>query len=351
MEPHPVPKNILTVEFKLFGSLSVRQFFKVLAACAVGLLIFALPIPKIVTIPTILIVVGLGVLAALIPSFQVRLFGFLKALFVSPQYVWKKSDKAPSVLQKTPEVKASSTSISKVEKMNAAPSLGRLNIDQLIDAKNIARGEPDLEEDDLDISSNTSGGFARYYEQEFAVPKPARGRGVLAAGNKDNYEAEKAPKPIFDASLSQNSQAGLENSAANAVSAAGASASSSAQQQTNNAANNSTQAAANFDAAKKVAGDMLPENTEAPKKYIYGIVVDAKEVAVSAATVILLDSRGQQVEPQTLSGSDGRFFLDITGLEFGSYVMRILHPRFAFYDFRVNYDQNKLPAYKFKARQ
>lgn len=353
MEPHPVPKNILTVEFKLFGSLSVRQFFKVLAACAAGLLIFALPIPKIITVPVILVVVGLGVLAALIPSFQVRLFGFLKALFVSPQYVWRKSDKTPSVLQKSAEIKASNTSISKVEKINATPSLGRLNIDQLIDAKNIAQGEPDNLEDDLDIASNTSSGFARYYEQEFSVPKPARGRGVLAAANKDNYSVTPKPTPIFDAAMGQNMAA---NGALNTEALVSQPNVSIQQTQTANTQNQSLttgseQLAANFDAAKQAASNLVPLQVETPKKYIYGIVVDAKENPVSAATVILLNAQGKQVEPQTMSGSDGRFSLDISDLEMGSYAMRILHPRFAFYDFRVNYDQNKLPAYKFKARQ
>lgn len=325
MEPHPVPKNILTVEFKLFGSLSVRQFFKVLGVCAIGLVLFALPIPKLVTIPVIAVTILLGVLSALVPTFQVRLFGFIRALFVSPRYVWRKQQLPPEILQKQQQEKVESNAIEKVAKSNATPSLSRLNIDQLIDAKNLAKAQDDNLEDVLDIASGATSGFDRYYSQEFANSKPAR-----AASNTSG--ASQALDPI-------NSQAGQTASVTNNLDSA----------VTNLA--NKQDVAANFDTAKAALSESLPLNTDRPHKYIYGIVVDKSENPVPAATVIILDDKGKQVEPQTLSGSDGRFNLDVTGLGFGSYVMRILHPRFAFYDFRVNYDDKKLPAYKFKARQ
>jgi|GEM_PF-4490617 len=325
MEPHPVPKNVLNVDFKLFGSLSVKQFFKVVGVCGVGLLLFALPIPKLVTIPIIAVVVILGLLAALIPSFQVRLFGFLRALFVSPQYVWKKEQLPPEVLQRQQQQAIESTSISKVAKANATPSLTRLSIDQLIDAKNLAQGVDENTEDLLDLTATESAGFERYYAEEFANSKPARASGTqrsLAAGNTQTVAPVTKPIKSF----------------------------SNLNQAVTNLANNQN-VATNFDAAKAALNQLIPVSPDQPRRYIYGIVVDKNEVAIAAATVTLLNDMGQQVEPQTISASDGRFSLDITGLVFGSYVMRILHPRFAFYDFRVNYDDQKLPAYKFKARQ
>ena len=92
----------------------------------------------------------------------------------------------PEVLQRQQQQAIESTSISKVAKANATPSLTRLSIDQLIDAKNLAQGVDENTEDLLDLTATESAGFERYYAEEFANSKPARASGTqrsLAAGN------------------------------------------------------------------------------------------------------------------------------------------------------------------------
>jgi hypothetical protein len=98
MEPHPVPQNILDVEFKLFGAFTLKQFGKILIGCLGGVGIFLININPVVKIPLILISVFTGILMAIIPNFGIWVNGFLKALFISPRYVWVKENKLPEIL-------------------------------------------------------------------------------------------------------------------------------------------------------------------------------------------------------------------------------------------------------------
>lgn len=323
MEPHPVPKNILTVDFKLFGALTVKQFLKVLGVSLLGLVLFVSPLPKLFSIPLIVIVVILGILSALVPGFQTRLFGFIKALFVSPQYVWKKQQTPPEVLiQKAKEAEEEMQEIKRAAK--TGPSLNKLSIDQLIDARNLATGEKE-ERDELDIGQKSIG-FDEYYTEAFGS-RTKKTSPIVAGNTSDKPILAMASNPVANKNAVDESIQKLAGSTT------------------------ATEIADSFTAAKQqIAEQSVVPSMAKASRYIYGIVVDNKEQPVPAATVIMLNNSGQQVEPQTTTGSDGRFSLETTGLVHGSYIIRILHPGFAFYDFRVNYDDKKLPAYKFKAR-
>lgn len=92
METHSVPQNILDVEFKLFGSFTLKQFGKIIFGCLFGVGIFILPINFLIKFPLIAGVVLIGVMSALVPTFQVWITGFIRALFISPRYVWIKEE-------------------------------------------------------------------------------------------------------------------------------------------------------------------------------------------------------------------------------------------------------------------
>ncbi|MEP7103558.1 MAG: carboxypeptidase regulatory-like domain-containing protein [Candidatus Dojkabacteria bacterium] len=99
MEPHPVPQNILDVEFKLFGAFTLKQFGKILVGCLIGVGIFLININVFIKIPLVIISVFTGILLAIIPNFGVWLSGFIKALFISPRYVWMKKTELPEILK------------------------------------------------------------------------------------------------------------------------------------------------------------------------------------------------------------------------------------------------------------
>lgn len=122
MEPHPVPQNILDVEFKLFGAFTLKQFGKILIGCLIGVGIFLININIFIKIPLVIISVFTGVLLAIIPNFGIWLSGFIKALFISPRYVWVKKTETPEILK--PQV-----SVDPEKDRNISSSLNKKKLD------------------------------------------------------------------------------------------------------------------------------------------------------------------------------------------------------------------------------
>lgn len=129
MEQHPIPKNVLTVEFKLFGSLSVRQFLRVLFGSLIALALFFLPLHPILKYPLMLASVLIGVGSALLPGFDSKFTAISKSLFVSPRYVWRKEVQVPDVLKATP--KATDDKKKKPKSNN----IDDMTIDQVLSAR------------------------------------------------------------------------------------------------------------------------------------------------------------------------------------------------------------------------
>lgn len=98
MEPHPVPQNIIDVEFKLFGSFTLKQFSKILVGCLIGVGIFFININPIIKFPIIFLIVVLGFGLAIVPNLGIWMIGFIKTIFVSPRYVWSKRPTIPELL-------------------------------------------------------------------------------------------------------------------------------------------------------------------------------------------------------------------------------------------------------------
>jgi len=105
MKQHSVPENIMDVEFKLFGSLSAKQFGYIIAGGFIALFFFyffkALNVLLLGWIFAFLSVI-LGLSLALIrineQPFEIWLGNFIAAMFTSQKRVWKKEKKAPDSL-------------------------------------------------------------------------------------------------------------------------------------------------------------------------------------------------------------------------------------------------------------
>jgi hypothetical protein len=123
MDRHAVPQNIMEVEFKLFGSLTVKQF-AYLAACFIGdLMLYFSPLQDFFKYPAMVIVGLSGVFLALgqingQPS-TTWVSNFIIALFSSQERVWRKGSVTPEAL-----------------KDNAAPKLQH-NIDDLLPTRKV----------------------------------------------------------------------------------------------------------------------------------------------------------------------------------------------------------------------
>lgn len=102
MEQHPVPQHIASFEFKLFGNLTIRQFFTLAIPASFGILVFFSNIAPIVRIPTAIVFIGFGLFAALVPidgrPLDKWLVAFIKAVLSPTRRVWVKEPNLPEFL-------------------------------------------------------------------------------------------------------------------------------------------------------------------------------------------------------------------------------------------------------------
>lgn len=102
MEQHPIPKNIMDVEFKLFGNLTIRQFAYVAGAFVFGAFVFMLKLPQILSFPIIGVIAFFGIALAFFEvggqPFARWLTNFMIVLITPQRKVWKKNPKLPKTL-------------------------------------------------------------------------------------------------------------------------------------------------------------------------------------------------------------------------------------------------------------
>lgn len=102
MEQHPVPQNIASFNFKLFGNLTVRQFFTLIIPLSLAAIVYFSPIPSFIRIPISLIIGIFSFVIALVPingmPFDKWAVAFIKAVMSPTQRVWIKEKKIPDFL-------------------------------------------------------------------------------------------------------------------------------------------------------------------------------------------------------------------------------------------------------------
>lgn len=96
---HPIPQNVLGVEFKLVGDLTLRQFLYVAVSVILAYLSYSSALPAIVSYPLAVTIASLGLAIAFLPvqglPFDKWFFHFIKALTSPTQMVWRKSTNPP----------------------------------------------------------------------------------------------------------------------------------------------------------------------------------------------------------------------------------------------------------------
>jgi hypothetical protein len=92
MEQHPVPQNISSYEFRLVGDMTLKQFFQLAGGVLVGIIFYQLPIAGIFKYPLVFVAVITGVLSAFVPfqgrPFNQWLVAFFRAIYSPTEYVW-----------------------------------------------------------------------------------------------------------------------------------------------------------------------------------------------------------------------------------------------------------------------
>lgn len=98
---HAIPQAIMSVEFKIIGDLTLKQFVYLLVFCGLAYASFMLVKPFIIKWSLVVICVGTGLAFAFLPlgdrGLDVWIVNFIKAMFAPNQYIYQKHEPIPSV--------------------------------------------------------------------------------------------------------------------------------------------------------------------------------------------------------------------------------------------------------------
>jgi hypothetical protein len=155
----------MEVEFKLFGSFTLSEFMKILVGGLVALGFFLSPLPVLVKIPFMGVSVLTGLALAMVENLGAWLRGFVKALFVSPRYVWVKSSQTPDVLKsKNPNTSKPGQNVASATKASRV-DITELPLEQLFVSRERVDNTQNQEgKNEEDISSPS---VDRVYEEVF----------------------------------------------------------------------------------------------------------------------------------------------------------------------------------------
>ncbi len=160
---HPVPQNIMEVEFKLVGDMTLRQFSYVGGGAIIGFIIYSQPLPSIIRWPLILLVATVALGMAFVPMEERGLDEWIRNYFTasySPtRRVWKRS-KSSSKAQATPKKKDKEKSKSQkqekdTERQEEVEKLGKELREKIQEVKEEnSKSKDDLEKKASEVSKN-----------------------------------------------------------------------------------------------------------------------------------------------------------------------------------------------------
>ena len=94
MDNHPIPQDVTGFQFRLIGSMTVKQFAYLAAGCGLAFLVYYLPIFTPIKFILIPLLAGIGFAIAFIPlegrPLDAMIGFYLKALFSPNQYLYQK---------------------------------------------------------------------------------------------------------------------------------------------------------------------------------------------------------------------------------------------------------------------
>lgn len=95
IENHPIPQDITGFQFRLIGSMTLKQFAYLAAGFIVAWVLYILPLFVLIKIPLALLFAGAGASFAFLPiqgrPLDIMIINFIKAVFKPTQYVYQKT--------------------------------------------------------------------------------------------------------------------------------------------------------------------------------------------------------------------------------------------------------------------
>lgn len=209
MERHAVPQNIMEVEFKLFGALSVKQFAYLAGFLMLALLIYFTPLPGLLRFVLIILAVILGIFLSLIKIngqySSVWLTNFIVAMFTSQERVWKKTGVVPDVFHE--EVRKT-----KEETLEKVKKEGRIKASIAPLSKFEVKMTPTVadREEELRLKQIEQTMFGTDTSQKTINTQDDRNiqSGVSSGVSIKGYVVDKESNPVKDALVSVNAEGG-----------------------------------------------------------------------------------------------------------------------------------------------
>ncbi|MBI2414751.1 PrgI family protein [candidate division WWE3 bacterium] len=128
---HAVPQNIMDVEFKLIGDLTMRQFTYLAVFLGVAYVIYTFTLPPFFKWPIISLIVLVGVAFAFLPyeerGLDEWIVNFFRAVYAEQQYIWRKNPLPPSAFL------YQSLSMVRQELITLAPTASRRKLENYLE--------------------------------------------------------------------------------------------------------------------------------------------------------------------------------------------------------------------------
>lgn len=363
MTQHPVPQNVIEVEFKLFGSFTLKQFSKILIGALAGLIFFFLPLPVIIKYPLAGISVLLGIGMAIIPALGTWLSGFVRAMFVSPRYVWIRSANPPDIL-KAKEITTTKTTDMKV---GASKKSNKLDIEKLdlrkvygenYQAPNtqyVQTTQAQVQNSDLKPDAVSEDNFVRVYQDVFGEDIFNRSKDSVL---NNFYNQEFVDKPNAEQSIEDRiarykkeiEQLKLQLSLLSKDESY-----KSKEEAILSRINDlyreiklQDNSQVNLNVPTTLVKNQSLQTQFVSGKIVNGIIVNKRDTPIPFVIVSFVNKE-KNVIYRTKSSNDGKFTTG-TPIPSGKYVVVIEHPEHKFHSYLIEVGDQSLPAFKFRER-
>lgn len=350
MQEHPVPQNVLEIEFKLFGNFSVREFTKILLGCAAALGVYILNLPAIVTWPVIIIVILYGIGSAMIKNFDAKANTILSAILVSPRYIWRKNNEMPDYLARDYQKMVMENGQNKA-KESAGIAVRDLEVDELIRTRTQRREQAPAGAPVSVLPATAPAPVVQDIVAEPPAPKPEPAKLATVATPEPTPQPIVVSEPVTPPPTESEADLVLRLNELRGqlikMQKVGASKAELdvIMQEIDNI----------YKKLKVLSPDKFAQTVSDnvnqvmnQTNFLYGIVVDRKDRPVAAAKVKLVGS-DNRVYAEVDSQPDGRFETPKT-IPYGSYAVEVTKGGFRFDKFKVVVSDKKLPAYKFRSK-
>ncbi|KKU44328.1 MAG: Cell wall-plasma membrane linker protein [Microgenomates group bacterium GW2011_GWD1_47_13] len=106
MQQHPVPQNVTQYQFRLVGDMTLKQFLELAGGMLLAYLIYASNLFIVFKLPLALLGLFLGIALAFFPiedrPLDVWFINFVKSIYAPTRFIWKKTERIPSLFLFSP---------------------------------------------------------------------------------------------------------------------------------------------------------------------------------------------------------------------------------------------------------